>query len=71
MRGPLIVFIGGGIGSCLRAALLEWLAGWGGALPAPVLLANLLGSIVLGAVFVLAEEAVAAIWNGTAAQRWR
>jgi len=56
MRGPLIVFIGGGIGSCLRAALLEWLAGWGGVLPAPVLLANLLGSFVLGIVFVLADE---------------
>jgi len=57
MRGLLIVFAGGGIGSCLRAALLEWLAGWGGALPAPVLLANLLGSFVLGLVFVLADEA--------------
>ena len=57
MRGSLIVFVGGGIGSCLRAALLEWLAGWGGALPAPVLLANLLGSFVLGVVFVLVDEA--------------
>lgn len=57
MRGPLTVFVGGGIGSCLRAALLEWLAGWGGALPAPVLLANLLGSFLLGVVFVLADEA--------------
>ena len=57
MRALLIVFVGGGIGSCLRAALLEWLAGWGGALAAPVLLANLLGSFVLGVVFVLADEA--------------
>ena len=57
MRSPLIVFVGGGIGSCLRGALLGWLSGWGGSLPAPVLLANLLGSFVLGVVFVLADEA--------------
>jgi CrcB protein len=50
-----IVFLGGGIGSCLRAVLLVRLAPTGAA--APVLLVNLLGAFVLGVVFVLAEEA--------------
>jgi fluoride exporter len=54
MRRVLIVFLGGGIGSCLRAMLLAWLAPWG--TTAPVLLANLLGAFALGMVFVLADE---------------
>jgi len=57
MRRVLIVFVGGGIGACLRALLLAWLAPWGVVLPLPVLLANLLGSFALGVVFVLADEA--------------
>ena len=57
MRRPLIVFLGGGIGACLRALLLVWLAPWGTVLPAPVLVANVLGAFVLGMVFVLADEA--------------
>jgi len=57
MRRSLIVFLGGGIGACLRALLLVWLAPWGTVLPAPVLVANVLGAFVLGVVFVLADEA--------------
>ncbi len=57
MRRALIVFVGGGIGACLRALLGAWLASWSAVLPLPVLLANLLGSFALGVVFVLADEA--------------
>jgi len=57
MRRPLIVFLGGGIGASLRALLLLWLEPWGAVLPAPVLVANVLGAFVLGLVFVLADEA--------------
>ena len=57
MRRPVIAFVGGGLGACLRALLLAWLAPWGATLPAPVLLANLLGAFVLGLVYVLADEA--------------
>ncbi len=57
MRRVLIVFVGGGIGACLRALLLTWLAAWSAVLPFPVLLANLAGSFALGVVFVLADEA--------------
>jgi len=57
MRCVLIVFVGGGIGACLRALLVAWLAPWSAVLPLPVLLANLLGSFALGVVFVLADEA--------------
>lgn len=49
----LIIFLGGGIGACLRAILLAELASWGAS---SVLLANLLGSFTLGVVFVLADE---------------
>ncbi len=55
MRRVLIIFVGGGTGACLRALLLAGLAGWGPT--SPVLLANLLGSFLLGVVFVLADEA--------------
>jgi CrcB protein len=54
MRRALLVFVGGGLGSSLRALLLAWL---GGGATAPVLLANLLGSFALGVTFVLADEA--------------
>jgi len=57
MRRPVIVFLGGGIGACLRALLLRWLAPWGVLLPLPVLVANVLGAFVLGAVYALADEA--------------
>ncbi|HWE61337.1 MAG TPA: CrcB family protein [Chloroflexota bacterium] len=50
-----IVFLGGGLGACLRAALLVWLAPTGPTVP--ILLANLVGAFVLGVVFVLADEA--------------
>jgi fluoride exporter len=55
MRRVLLIFVGGGIGACLRALLLAGSAGWGPT--SPVLLANLLGSFLLGVVFVLADEA--------------
>lgn len=57
MRRPLVVFIGGGIGACLRALLLVWLAPWSAIFPLAVLVANLLGAFMLGIVFVLADEA--------------
>ncbi len=56
MRRPLIVFVGGGLGACARGLLLAWLAPLGAVLPLPVLLANVLGSFVLGVIFVLADE---------------
>jgi fluoride exporter len=55
MRGAVIVFVGGGIGSCLRAVALAWLSPWSTWLP--VLLVNLVGSFVIGLVFALADEA--------------
>jgi len=57
MRRPATVFLGGGIGACLRALLLAWLAPWGASLPLPVLVANVLGAFALGVVYVLADEA--------------
>src|SRR5579862_2867445 len=54
MRRAGIVFLGGGLGSCLRAVLVTWLAPAGAT--APVLLVNLVGAFALGAVFVLADE---------------
>src|SRR5918911_1849120 len=55
MRRAVIVFVGGGIGSCLRAVVLAWLSAWSTWLP--VLLVNLVGSFVIGLVFALADEA--------------
>jgi len=55
MRRPFLVFMGGGIGSALRALLVTWLLPWGSV--ASVALANLVGSFVLGMVYVLADEA--------------
>jgi CrcB protein len=55
MKSAAIVFLGGGIGACARAALLEWLAPTGS--PWAVLLVNLIGSFVIGVIFVLADEA--------------
>jgi CrcB protein len=55
MRRVVVVFLGGGLGSVLRAGLITWLAPGGAT--APVLLANLLGAFVLGLVYVLADEA--------------
>jgi CrcB protein len=55
MRRALIVFVGGGMGSCLRAVVLAWLSAWSAWLP--VLLVNLVGSFVIGVVVALADEA--------------
>jgi fluoride exporter len=55
MRRVVIVFVGGGIGSCLRAVVLAWLSAWSTWLP--VLLVNLVGSFVIGLVVALADEA--------------
>ncbi|MGH2410952.1 MAG: fluoride efflux transporter FluC [Chloroflexota bacterium] len=55
MLRVLIVFVGGGAGACLRALLLAGLGSWGST--SPVLLANLVGSFLLGVVYVLADEA--------------
>ena len=57
MRRAATVFVGGGGGACLRALVLAWLAGWDGLFPASVLLVNVVGSFVLGVVYVLADEA--------------
>jgi CrcB protein len=54
MRRVVLVFVGGGIGSLLRAALLSLLAPGGST--APVLLVNLVGAFMLGFVFVLTDE---------------
>lgn len=50
-----LVFVGGGLGAVLRALILAWLSAWGTAIP--VLLINLLGSLALGMIFALADEA--------------
>jgi CrcB protein len=55
MRRVAVVFLGGGLGSVLRAGLITWLAPGGAT--APVLMVNLLGAFVLGMVYVLADEA--------------
>ena len=55
MRRAVIVFVGGGLGSCLRAVVLAWLWAWSTWLP--VLLVNPVGSFVLGLVVALADEA--------------
>jgi CrcB protein len=55
MRRITVVFVGGGMGSVLRAGLLAWLAPGGAT--SSVLLVNLLGAFILGIVVVLADEA--------------
>src|ERR671930_616436 len=64
MRRAVIVFVGGGIGSCLRAVALAWLSAWSAWLP--VLLVNLVGSFVIGVVFALVYV-VASVVGGVAA----
>jgi CrcB protein len=51
------VFLGGGLGACARFLLLQVLSPWSTRLPLPVLLVNVIGSFLLGVVFVLADEA--------------
>lgn len=51
------VFLGGGLGACARALLLQSPVVWSAPFPLSVLLINLLGSFLLGVVFVLADEA--------------
>lgn len=55
MRRAVIVFVGGGLGSCLRAVVLAWLSA--GSTWLPVLLVNLVGSFAIGVVVALADEA--------------
>ena len=55
MRRAMIVFAGGGVGSCLRAVVLAWPGPWSTWLP--VLVVNLVGSFMLGMVFAVADEA--------------
>jgi CrcB protein len=55
MRRVVIVFVGGGIGSCLRAVVLAWLSAWSTWLP--VLLVNLMGAFAIGVIFALTDEA--------------
>lgn len=54
MRRAGIVFLGGGIGSALRALLVAYWASWGHVLPLPILLINTLGTCSLAIVSVLA-----------------
>ncbi len=49
MKEFVIIFIGGGIGSCLRYALWRWLTPLSSLLPLPTLLANVLACLILGA----------------------
>lgn len=53
----MLVFVGGGLGAVLRAALIAATVPWAVAFPAGVFAANLLGSLLLGAVYVAADEA--------------
>lgn len=57
MRRAAIVFVGGGVGACLRGLLLSWLAPLSTLVPLPVLVANVLGAFILGMVYSLADEA--------------
>jgi fluoride exporter len=54
IRRAVVVFLGGGIGASLRALLLAGSASWGTVVP--VLIANLLGAFLLGAIFALADD---------------
>lgn len=54
MRRPLIVFLGGGLGACARAFILDGLVSGSG--PTPVLLINVAGAFALSVVYVLADE---------------
>jgi CrcB protein len=56
VRRVLIVFVGGGLGSCTRALLLQGFASWNSMLPLPVLAVNILGAFVLSVIYILADE---------------
>lgn len=56
MRRVVIVFVGGGLGSCVRALVLQGFASWNGVLPLPVLAVNILGAFVLSVIYILADE---------------
>ncbi|MCL4543898.1 MAG: CrcB family protein [Chloroflexi bacterium] len=57
MQRIILVFLGGGIGASLRALMIVGLASWDRYLPGSILLINLIGAFILGAVYVLADEA--------------
>lgn len=56
MRRVAIVFVGGGLGSCVRMLLLQGFASWNAVLSLPVLAVNILGAFVLGIIYILADE---------------
>lgn len=56
MRRVVIVFVGGGLGSCARALVLQGFASWNTVLPLPVLAVNILGAFVLSVIYILADE---------------
>lgn len=56
MRRVVIVFVGGGLGSCARALVFQDFASWNAVLPLPVLAVNILGAFVLSITYVLADE---------------
>ncbi|GAC1399486.1 MAG: fluoride efflux transporter CrcB [Chloroflexota bacterium] len=58
MRPIMLVFLGGGVGACLRYLAGMWIpADWASPLPLSTLLVNLVGAAALGAVATLADEA--------------
>jgi CrcB protein len=57
VRRLVIVYLGGGLGASLRAAVITLEPTRGVALPVPVLVINLVGAFCLGVIFVLADEA--------------
>ena len=50
MKNALIVFVGGGFGSVLRYLFGKWLNHWENSLPYGTLLANIIGSLIIGFV---------------------
>lgn len=50
MRQILLIFIGGGLGSCLRFLIGKWLNSAQSGIPYGTLAANVLGSLVIGLI---------------------
>ena len=63
MKALLLVFIGGGTGSCLRYALSKWFNQAGQLMPYGTLLANILSCMVLGfAAYLYASKYAESDW---------
>ncbi|MFD1293486.1 fluoride efflux transporter CrcB [Lutibacter holmesii] len=51
MKQALLVFVGGGLGSVVRYLLGKWLNNMETSIPYGTMLANILGSLIIGMVF--------------------